>query len=356
MEENKKRIDKKQLALISALCLLLAIFVALAILFGGDGRGSIQPRYKDFYGYFHNSEVVPLQTRISDYSGGSEEDFLAVCDLAEQMLDRYHKLFDIYNTYEGIVNIKTLNDKAGEGPVKISAELFDFLEFSKEMYTLTGGEVNIAMGAVLSVWHDCREAGIKKPEAAALPDMALLNARAEHTDINKLVLDRENMTASLIDPEMSLDVGAVAKGYSVEKIAEAIKNTGRTSYVIDSGGNVRALGTKPDGSSWKTGIKNPFGGEHIYVTELSDSAAVTSGNYETNYTVNGVNYHHIIDKDTLMPSSYFASVTIIAPHSGMADALSTALFNMTYDEGRALADSLGIKAVWVSPDGNVKTN
>ncbi len=351
MEENKKRIDKKQLALVCALFLLLAIFVALAILFGGDGKGSIQPRYKDFFGHFN-----AVSTRVSDYSGGSEEDFVAVCGLAEEMLDRYHKLFDIYNTYEGVVNIKALNDKAGEGPVKISSELFDFLEFSKEVYTLTRGEVNIAMGAVLSIWHDCREAGNEHPDEAALPDMALLTAAAEHTDINDLVLDKENMTAALLDPEMSLDVGAIAKGYSVEKIAEAIKNTGRSSYVIDSGGNIRAIGEKPDGSSWKTGIKNPFGGEHIYTTELRDSAAVTSGNYERYYTVNGARYHHIIDKDTLMPSSYFASVTIIAPDSGLADALSTALFNMSYDEGRALADSLNIKVVWVTPDGAVKTN
>ncbi len=351
MEENKKRIDKKQILIVSALLLLLAVFIALAIIFGGDGDRSIEPRYKDFFGHFN-----AVNTRVSDYSGGSEEDFLTVCDLAEEMLDRYHKLFDIYNTYDGVVNIKSLNDKAGQEPVKISTELFDFLEFSKEMYTVTGGEVNIAMGAVLSIWHNYREAGNENPESAALPDMALLSAAAEHTDINKLVLDREKMTASLLDPEMSLDVGAIAKGYSVEKIAEAIKDIGLTSYVIDSGGNLRAIGEKPDGTSWKTGIKNPFGGEHVHITEICDSAAVTSGNYERYYIVNGVKYHHIIDKDTLMPSEHFASVTIIAPDSGLADALSTALFNMTYDEGIALAESIGIKAVWVTKDGIVKTN
>lgn len=346
MEEKKKRTEPKQLALIAALALLLAVFVLLALLMGRP-----ELRYKDFFGHF-NTKV----TRVSDYSRGSERRFNETLDMAEEMLDYYDKLFDIYHTYDGLTNLKTLNDKAGQGPVAVPSELFDLLKFSKEMYTLTNGEVNVAMGAVLSIWHDYREAGTNHPESAALPDMALLSAAAEHTDINKLLLDEENMTAELLDPEMSIDVGAVAKGYSVEKIASALKEKGCTSYVINSGGNIRIIGTKPDGSSWKTGIKNPFGGEPIHILELADTAAVTSGNYENYYTVNGANYHHIIDKDTLMPASHFASVTIIAPDSGVADALSTALFNMTYDEGALIAESLGVKVVWVTTDGQVVTN
>ncbi len=341
MEEKAKQIDKKQIALISALAVLLCVFILLALYFGGR----VPLRYRDFFGYF--SAAV---TRVSDYSMGSEKKFNEAADLAEDMLEKYHKLFDIYNSYDGIVNIKTLNDNAGGGAVKISSELFEFLSFSKEMHAVTGGEVNIAMGAVLKIWHDHRE------EGTSIPSMSELEEANKHTDINKLVLNEENMTAELVDEKMSLDVGALAKGYSVEKIAEAFKEKGLSSCVIDSGGNLRIIGTKPDGSSWKTGVKNPFGGQSIYTLELSDTAAVTSGNYENFYIVDGVSYHHIIDKDTLMPAEHFASVTIIHKNSGVADALSTALFNMTYEEGLAVAEGQEARVVWVTLDGQVITN
>ncbi len=354
MEEKTKTENRKYIILAAALGAALIVFIALALILGGgegSGKKNPDPKHKDLFssyidGYFNAGPV-----RISDYSGGSEEEFARILALADAALDNFHKLFDIYNLYEGVVNIKTINDNAGGGAIRVSPELFAFLKYSKEMYYLTRGEVNIAMGAVLSIWHDYRMGEIGE----TLPDMAILSAAAEHTDIEKLVLDEENLTVELLDPEMSLDVGAIAKGYSVERLAELLIGQGCDSYVINAGGNIRIIGKKPDGSEWETGIKDPLNPNGIvYRFYLSDSAVATSGGYERFYEVEGKRYHHIIDKETLMPAEHFASVSVITPDSSLADTLSTALFNMTLEEGRALVESLeGVRAVWVTHSGEV---
>ena len=120
------------------------------------------------------------------------------------------------------------------------------------------------------------------------------------------------------------------------------------------GGNIRIVGTKPDGSGWVTGVKDPANTEQFAVKlMLTDTSCVTSGSYERYYTVDGVRYHHIIDPDTRMPLTNFDSVTILCNDSGKADALSTALFNMTIPDGKVLLENLeGVDAIWVLPDGS----
>ena len=120
-----------------------------------------------------------------------------------------------------------------------------------------------------------------------------------------------------------------------------------------SAGNIRIVGEKPDGSGWGTGIKDPADPEQYAAkVTLSDTSCVTSGNYERYFTVDGVRYHHIIDPQTRMPADYFASVTVITPDSGLADALSTALFCMSYEDGLALAEKIGnVDVLWITQDG-----
>ena len=175
---------------------------------------------------------------------------------------------------------------------------------------------------------------------------------AEHTDIGQLIIDEENCTVTLTDPEMTLDVGAIAKGYATERVARFLEEKGITGYVLNVGGNVRTIGTKPDGSGWVTGIKNPKDPSTIAVNiTIADTSCVTSGSYERFFIADGKKYHHIIDPDTLFPAEYFDSVTVITPDSGVADCLSTALFCMSYEEGLKLLESFGAEALWILPDG-----
>ena len=186
--------------------------------------------------------------------------------------------------------------------------------------------------------------------------MEELEAAAEHTGFGLLEIDAENCTLRLTDPEASLDVGALGKGYATERAAEYLESVGAESYVLNIGGNIRIIGTKPDGSGWNTGIRDPQDpdGSFAVSLDLSDTACVTSGTYERYYMVDGEKYHHIIDKDTLYPADYFESLTVVTKDSGLADALSTALFCMSYEDGLALAEKLGVDVLWIFPDGDIR--
>lgn len=300
--------------------------------------------------------VFDTQTVILGWET-SNSAFDEKADKIMEMLENYHRQYDIYHSYDGINNLKTVNEMAGKEPVSVDREIIDLLLYCKEVYTLTGGMTNVAMGSVLSIWHEYREMGIADPESASLPPTEKLEDAALHTDIDKVVIDEEKSTVYLSDPEMSLDVGAVAKGYAVEMTAQYFEEQGYTGYAMSVGGNVRCIGNKADGSKWEIGVQNPdLSSDEPYFAKvyLTDEALVTSGNYQRSYTVAKKQYHHIIDPKTLMPRDNFASVSVVCDHSGLADALSTALFNMSYEEGLALAEKHGVKVAWVYPDGKVK--
>lgn len=215
--------------------------------------------------------------------------------------------------------------------------------------------VNVAMGSVLSVWHEYREHGLSDPDRAQVPDMGVLQKAAEHMDVRNIHIDREKSTVYLSDPSMRLDVGAVAKGYAARRICEKLRQDGVTSALISIGGNVQTIGAKENGKPWRVGIQNPdtlASISYLHVLELQDLALVTSGNYQRYYQVDGVRYHHIIDPETLMPRQELASVTILCPDGGRADALSTAVFNMPLEEGMRFVESAeDVEAFWVCEDG-----
>ena len=286
----------------------------------------------------------------------NDAEFESYKTLAKETMEKYHELFDIYDTYDGVNNIKTINDNAGIAPVTVDPELIDLLEFSRKEYEETNGKVNVAMGSVLSIWHDYREAGLENPDEAEIPDMDLLLQAAEHTDFEQIEIDEQASTVYIPDEEMSLDVGAIAKGYATKRLAETLKDAGVTSALLSLGGNVETIGTKADGKPWRVGVQNPdtsAAQSYLHVVNLNDSCLVTSGTYQRYYEVDGVRYHHIINPDTLMPWNTYDSVSILCDDSGRADALSTAVFNMEPEEGMAFVEAQdGVEALWVFPDGS----
>lgn len=300
-------------------------------------------------------------TTIVGYSD-SEENFKQFAEGVRASISEYHQLFDIYNDYEGINNVKTINDNAGSAPVIVDQRIITMLQFAKEQYEVTDGAVNVAMGALLRIWHDYREAGLDNPVNAELPPLELLTDAAQHTNIEDVVIDEQASTVFLADPDMRLDVGAVAKGYATEQIALDLEQQGVESLLISIGGNVQAIGEKlePDSNGdkrWNIGIQNPDKTSletQLLAVMITGLSVVSSGGYERYYTVDGVTYNHIIDPQTLMPATYFSDVTLICRDSGLGDALSTALFNMPLDKGRSLLDSLGgVEALWVMKDGSM---
>ena len=330
---------------------LSCLYVVLGLLVFMTGcpktADKAQPQGMVYYNFFDSVSY------IYSYAGDTPEVFEANCEKASAVLESYHHLFDIYYEYSGVNNLRTVNLNAGGEAVKVEKALIDFLLYAKELYETTDGEMNIMMGSVLKLWHDCRTQAGENPSEARIPTQEELTEAAKHTDISLLEIDEEAGTVRIADSAASIDVGALGKGYATEKAAQCLRELGADSYVLNIGGNIRILGTKPDGSGWITGVKDPAEPDQFVMTiTLADTSCVTSGDYERYFTVGGKRYHHIIDKDTQMPAEFFSAITVVTPDSAVADALSTALFAMSYEDGLALVKEIGgVEVLWIAPDG-----
>ncbi|NJP40998.1 FAD:protein FMN transferase [Oscillospiraceae bacterium HV4-5-C5C] len=310
-------------------------------------------RYKaQFLGVFDT--VTTVVGLASD-----EATFTTYVNRLKDFLTNYHELYDSFDNYDGVNNIKTINDQAGIAPVTVSQPILDLMRQCLRANQLSGGQVNMALGPVLKIWHDYREAGLDDPASAALPSQAELNEADQYTDINQVQIDWEAGTVYLADSHMSLDVGSGAKGLACERAVEDLVSAGMSNVLLSLGGNVMAAGYR-DGVSepWKVGIKDPTdvdGQSYIKAVSVSGASVVTSGVYERYYTVDGQRYHHIIDPQTLFPDNRYLSVTIIDPSSGEADSLTTALFNMSIEDGKQMLSKLDhAEALWVLNSGEVE--
>lgn len=326
----------------------LRILLAFAFLLSLCGCGGEQGDGLKTY----DATFLTLFDTVTTIRGRAENED-AFSEQAQQIHDEllvYHQLFDIYNDYEGINNLKTVNDQAGIAPVTVDRKIIDLLLDCREYYELTGGVVNVAMGSVLRLWHEARNDGINDPANAKLPDGAALEEAALHVSFDTVIIDEEASTVYISDPAQSLDVGAIAKGWALQRVAEELPS----GLLISVGGNVFATGPKmADGTPWVVGVNDPEGGDsYLHTLNITGGAVVTSGDYQRYYVVEGEIYHHIIDPQTLYPAKLWCSVTILCADSGLADALSTALFLLPQAEGQALLDRCGAEAVWVDGEGS----
>ncbi len=303
--------------------------------------------------------VFDTLTTVIGYAE-SQDAFDEYMRVIRDKLTFYHQIFNTYDAFEGVNNLKTVNEKAGIEPVEVDPEIIELLKQCIWANEVSDGNVNVAFGAVLKIWHDHREIGIHDPERASVPDKTTLEAANQHTDISQIEIDEERSTVFLKDPEMRLDVGSGSKGYATEQVAREVEAMGLKSAVISVGGNIRAIGIRPDSETpWRIGIQNPDKEQESNIIELlsiDNLSVVTSGVYERFYAVDGVRYHHIIDPETLFPEDTFDAVTIVTPSSALADALTTALFNMSLEDGMALIGSMeNCEALWLKGEERFMT-
>ena len=312
-----------------------------------SGCGASEPETKQYTATF-----LTLFDTLTTIKGPAESE-AAFAEISREIHDdllECHRLFDIYNDYEGINNLKTVNDAAGTEPVVVERRIIDLLLDCKAYYAATNGKVNVAMGSVLRLWHEARSDSIDNPANAYLPDGNALKEAAKHWDLDAVIIDEAASTVYISDPAVQLDVGAIAKGWATEYAA---KNA-PAGMMISVGGNVCATGPKAKDTPWVVGVADPADpNAYLHTLYLSNGSLVTSGDYQRYYVVDGESYHHIIDPDTLYPSRYWSSVTIVCEDSGLADALSTALFLMNREEGQKLLDQYGAEALWVDRDGKL---
>ena len=309
---------------------------------------------------FESFEYFDTYSTLTIY--GSKDEISPLFEEFDRTLSQYHKLLDIYNSYENTVNLKTLNDTAKTSTITVSPELFDILKFGIEMHKKTNGKLNIAIGSVTSLWHDIRETASVSPESITLPSEDTLTEALSHTNINAILLDEKNCSIQITDPKLSLDFGGLAKGYVASLLYKRLISLDCTDFLINLGGNVVSAGKKPDGTSWLTAIENPFSDNSLGYNKtisLDNETLVTSGSYQRYFIYEDKNYSHIIDSSNGYPPTFFTSVTVksSSENSGLADALSTALFCMNYEEGYALISSLDdVEALWIFNDGSYKAS
>ncbi len=292
----------------------------------------------------------------------NQAEFEEMAGYVETRYKELNNLYDIYNEYPGMNNICTINKNAGVQPVEVDSEIIDLLLFSKEWHEKSGGKMNVALGSVLKVWHDVRDE-YDMTGTVTLPDRELLADRAQHTDINRIEIDAENNTVFITDPQVQLDVGAVAKGYATEVIADELVEMGYDNFAISAGGNVKTYGApKDDRKRWGIGIQNPavdenyksVGGNMDMAYFNTEMSLVCSGGYQRYFVHEGRRYHHLIDPVTLYPEEVYQGVAILCEDSGVADALSTTVFLMEPAAAMELIENTdGAECVLVEIDGTV---
>ena len=338
--------------MIKTACLLLAWLLAAACLFpccAAKNGIKNDKRTAVFFDYFDTAVTL---TAYAD-----AEVFTEMKEDTERALERYHRLFDVYNEYEGLVNLAAINRMAGE-TVETDPDITALLVLGKEYEKLTKGSVNIFMGAVLLLWHERREAALNDPENASLPDKYELAEASLHCSPDDAEIDALKNTVTLKDPLMRIDAGAIAKGYAADRIAELLNAYG-VPFMLNCGGAVLTNGEKPDGAPWVAGIEDPSGGEAFVGRANVVSAALSSsGAYLRYFTVGGERYGHIIDPSTNMPPEKLLSVSVLIGGEGcaaLADALSTACFILGEEEGRRMIESTdGASALFVLLSGETE--
>ncbi len=282
-----------------------------------------------------------------------EKEFDHYVNVLKDELKTYHELYNSYDAFDGVNNFRTINENAGKEPVKVDERVIELIDYSKEMYELTGGKINIAMGSLLGLWHDYREISLDNPDKAAIPEESMLVEASQHEDIDSIVVDEENKTVFIKDPEVQIDIGAIGKGYATKIIANRLQEEGLKHGILSVGGDDVLIGNNPasENSYYKIAIQNPNleDKENPYssVVSLKNTSVVTSGDYQRYFMVDGKRYHHIIDPDTMYPSTKWRSVSVIMDDIARADTISTYLFILDLKEGQDFAKKIGAEVMWI---------
>lgn len=269
----------------------------------------------------------------------------------ESILDDLKKLCEKYDTMFSTTNTDSelykLNHANGQ-PFTVSSETANLIQEGIHYSELSGGAFDLTIEPVSALWDF-------KADKPTVPSSDAIAQTVSHVDYTKV--DIQDNTVTLEDPEAGIDLGAIAKGYIADQVKTYLKKQGIKHAIINLGGNVDVIGTKPDGSKYNIGIQKPFdeSGEAITSVQLKDQTVVTSGIYERYFKKNGKLYHHILDPRTGYPcENNLYSVSIITDSSTKADALSTTCFLLGYEKGMELIQSMdGVEAIFITDDEKV---
>ena len=288
----------------------------------------------------YDCEFFAMDTVMTINAYGSKSE--SAVKAAQNEINRLDKLLSVQKENSEIFKLNQSKK------MTVSEDTLALITRSKEIYTLTDGKFDISCEPLIREWGFYSGLENKVPSQKAI-ETALEGVGAEHIKI-------KDSTVTL-DDNTSLDLGGIAKGYASHKAAEILKDNGVTSALMSLGGNVRAVGSKPDGESWSVAVTDPDdNSKSIGTLKISDKAVVTSGGYQRYFEENGQTYHHIIDTKTGYPAdSGLKSVTIVSDDDALADALSTALFVMGLEKsGKFYSENSSLfGAVFITDKGEI---
>lgn len=233
--------------------------------------------------------------------------------------DKIREMEELWSVTDKNSDVYAVNHSSGQ-TVTVDWKTAELLSYALDMAEETNGALEPTIYPVLTAW------GFTTGENH-VPAETELAELLEKVGYDKVELNNDQIQ---MEPGGMIDLGAVGKGYAGDEAAQILRERGITAALLDIGGNIQAIGTKPDGSDWRVGLKDPFSGGVLGIIQVSDVAVVTSGNYERFFTgEDGKVYGHIIDPATGHPvENGIASVSVIASEGKLCDALSTALFVM----------------------------
>ena len=256
----------------------------------------------------------------------------AIGAVVRQALDRVDALM---STYRADSEVSRLNRHESSEPLSISAETHAVLAAAQEVSSATEGAFDVTVGPLVDAW------GFGPSETSGPPSAEAVRGLMERTGWQKLILDAQGPAVRKTVPQLQIDLSAIAKGYAVDLVAEALERLGYRDYLVEVGGEVRAAGRRDDGSPWRIGVERPDStGRSVHrILHLSDTAVATSGNYRNFREADGQRFGHVLDPRTGRPSANrVVSATVLDPSAMRADALATALLVLGESEGMALAE------------------
>lgn len=257
-------------------------------------------------------------------------------------MERIQALMNIYS--EGS-QISKLNRLARQQWVVPHPEVFWLVQRSLESSRASDGAFDISVGPLVRIWREARRRGVP-------PSTLEVQAALAHVGYTTIDVDPKGQRLRFLNEGMSLDLGGIAKGYALDKGAEALRREGIQQALLNAGGDILALGGKGK-DPWIIGIRDPRDPNGLLGSlEARDVAVITSGDYERFFVYEGKRYHHILDPRTGFPSRGCRSVTVVGPRATEADALATAAFVMGPSSGLALLEHRpGVEGIVVDERG-----
>jgi len=264
----------------------------------------------------------------------------------DAVLEEMRHIDDSMSTFKPTSEVSQVNAQAADGPMPITKELFDLLTTAKEYSVITDGAFDITYASV-GYLYDFRK--------HVRPNEGQITKALPAVDYRHVLLDAKKQTVQFSQKGVRIDLGGIAKGYSVDRGIDVLKSLGFTRAYVSAGGDSRIMGDR-FGKPWMVGIRDPRkeSGEVITRIPLIDAAISTSGDYERFFEEDGVRYHHIIDPHTGHSASKVRSATVIGPYATRTDGLSKTAFVLGPEKAMEIYNRIDdIDAIIVRLDGSV---